>query len=96
MYAYNFVLARGLSFNLYKIFKGIWQLGIKETVSVQNEKKLWVPNFLWAGSRLRNYLTRNKSHMLQKRKEISQRRTKTREGTPKGGEEPKVREPSPN
>lgn len=53
-----------------RLLKELQQLGVKETVSAQNEKKLWDPNFLWAGSRLKNYSARNKRHLLQKRKEV--------------------------
>lgn len=48
--------------------------GKTQIVSVQNERKLWILS--WAGSRLRNNSTRNRSHFLQKRKEVSEHRTR--------------------
>lgn len=79
-----------------RLLKELQQLGVKETVSVQNEKKLWDPNFLWAGSRLENYSTRNKSHFLQKKKKSFIEKNQDLRGTPKSGEELKVSESSPN
>lgn len=58
--------------------KVLYQLELKGTKTLQNEKRLWSPNFEWVGSRLKLLLGCKQGSFLTEKKNFSEGEDKSR------------------